>query len=395
MLGCLLLSFIFLPATGMADHGSYTIQLKAFNVPVQIEGKQLTRKKVTIYFQVNEKWMVKDICQVEPRLKQAIYLELDRKPITGKFRRMEMEGVALRLLPALNEDLGANLISHMYVVPSLIRIAKGTRVARVEGSTATCVTLLKLPMFVEDYPSATPEMVEVARPGVDNQQAEKGEIRKSPIKISADGKIIGDDENDDATEAAPSGQRCIRGIQKLWPAGLHFVDSRWYWLKEVKTIDEDGDGEIENVSFHLKSEGLEDVRLSYFSTNTGLTVASVKTLMLEDQRLIGRLCPNSRTYLKPPPGKGYPAGYVQPVAPELTFDEKLGLKYNRFKESDMFLMIIISGMFFLLMAFLVLGYLSYNRQKMELREFEEEFGEDEVQPRRRRRRRNRNRDEDS
>ena len=153
------------------------------------------------------------------------------------------------------------------------------------------MSLESLPAFAAAYPSAGGVVAE--------------EIAKAKAKAEAQAAAAEAAEERAAIEAAaldaaaPRGSKakgiaqtssCNTDLTAVWPAGLHQYSGKWYWLKKVFTLDEDNDGNVENVSFILKSEGLPDIQIYYRPGPGRQSVVSVPTLRLRDSSIITRLC---------------------------------------------------------------------------------------------------------
>lgn len=343
--------FVLLPALlvvideARADHAPYIVQFKPFAVPVLGVSGNIFQKRVTFYAEMHESWAVVEVCRVLPRFKEAIYFELNREPVKADYKRLQIDGLALRLLPELNQALSQPLIAHLTIIPASVKMAQGTKISHIDGATDDCVPLLKKPGFLKDYPSATPEDVVAARPGAvagnlsegGGQAARTKPYSGSTIYISEDGEIVGDDDGQASLPSLPAGKKCIRNIDRVWPSSLHSIDNRWYWLQQILTVDENKDGVVDNLSFNMKSPDLADKQVFYYVTGKGPSVSKVETLRLTDERLIALLCENQQVYDQPPGGNPYPAGYIPPPKVlNLSIDEKLMLKYEQLIQSDAF-----------------------------------------------------------
>ena len=95
-------------------------------------------------------------------------------------------------------------------------------------------------------------------------------------------------------------KRCDRDLATFWSPGEHEVEGNKSWLSGVFTVDLDGDGRVDDVGFKIKSEGRIGNILNYFPTTEGRLVGkNVRTLMLEDDKDVHRLCPGNVTFERP------------------------------------------------------------------------------------------------
>jgi len=307
-----------------ADHAHFTVQYKAFPVPLVTEKGRHLLGAVSFVIQTKSQRHVAEVCRLLPRFKEAVFLELDHNPIPVAKRTYVMDGVVERLFDIVHEVMGRNLVAHLYLAPGAHRIGKDSAITDLEGTDENCMSLESLPAFAAAYPSAGGVVAE--------------ELAKAKVKARAAAAAAASEAERAAIEAAaldaaaPRGSKakgvaqtsaCVTDLTSVWPAGLHQYSGKWYWLKKVFTLDEDNDGNVENVGFILKSEGLPDIQIYYRPSSGRQSIVSVPTLRLGDASTIGRLCLNQQVYRKPPPGKGYPMGYAPVAEPELSFIDQI------------------------------------------------------------------------
>jgi hypothetical protein len=76
-----------------------------------------------------------------------VFLELDNNPIPIVNRSYKMNGIVERLFDIVNEVMGRNLVSHLYLAPGAHRIGKGSVATNLEGTDDNCMSLESLPEF--------------------------------------------------------------------------------------------------------------------------------------------------------------------------------------------------------------------------------------------------------
>jgi len=95
-------------------------------------------------------------------------------------------------------------------------------------------------------------------------------------------------------------RRCDRDLATFWSPGEHEIEGNKFWLSGVFTVDLDGDGRIDDVGFKIKSDGRIGNILNYYPSTEGrLAGKNVKTLKLDDDKDIHRLCPGNVTFERP------------------------------------------------------------------------------------------------
>ena len=109
-----------------ADHAHFTVQYKAFPVPLLIESGRHLLGAVSFVIQTKSPRHVAEVCRLLPRFKEAVFLELDNEPIPVAKRTYKINGIIERLFDVVNEVMGRNLVSHLYLAPGAHRIGKGS-----------------------------------------------------------------------------------------------------------------------------------------------------------------------------------------------------------------------------------------------------------------------------
>ncbi len=316
-----------------ADHAAFTVQIKAFPVPILTGKGKKALGALSIFVQVSQKWHIAELCRLLPRFTEAVTLELDHSPIPVKERTYDMTGVAQRLYAIANESLKSDLVRHLFVIPGARRLGDGAAVLELDGTDEFCVQVTELPAYAADYPSAGGRIVELEAKARAKKAAEQA-AAQAAAEAAAAAAAAEQAAAEQATAEASAklgvraggdvGERaCERDLTRYWPAGLHQYSGKWYWLSRVFTLDDNNDGTIDDVGFILKSEGLADIQVNYFPGPGRQSIVSVPTLRLADEGRIKNLCPNQQAYRKPPPGKGYPIGYKPPPPPPPTFMETI------------------------------------------------------------------------
>jgi len=97
-------------------------------------------------------------------------------------------------------------------------------------------------------------------------------------------------------------KRCDRDLTDFWSPGEHEIEGQKFWLSGVFTVDLDSDGRVDDVGFKIKSEGKIGNILNYFPSTEGrLSGKTIKSLKLDDDRDIHRLCPGNITFERADP----------------------------------------------------------------------------------------------
>ncbi len=118
--------------TPPADDGSARVQLLSFIAPIHSPtDASLRETPVTLFLQVTDSSLVSAICELSPRLRDAIMETLSLHPIpVNADRKLDTAAVEPMLLEATNKALRQNLVSHVELVPGLRKFSTGSSRSR-------------------------------------------------------------------------------------------------------------------------------------------------------------------------------------------------------------------------------------------------------------------------
>ncbi len=136
-----------LTGTAMSADGDFPIpiQLQSIAIPLvnKVGGK--TAGPVTIFIEVAEEAQVETACRMMPRIKDAMNVALNLRPVVFSKGRYQLEGVNEILLQAVSSVVKGDLIRAVHMVQGKRRMGEGTKVLKLTGSRRDCRP-------IEDYP---------------------------------------------------------------------------------------------------------------------------------------------------------------------------------------------------------------------------------------------------
>lgn len=117
------------------------IQLAPFMVPIDYHLQSAT--VVTFFLEATDRKDVGRICAYVPRIRDAIFQVLSRKPIPVKNRKLVLRNVPEQLLGPINEAFDRPMLDNIYVAAGAVRMGGGSisrlPFARING----CQTIRK------------------------------------------------------------------------------------------------------------------------------------------------------------------------------------------------------------------------------------------------------------
>lgn len=99
------------------------VSLRPFQAPTN--SRYIQMAPITVFLEALDKAKIGEICRYQPRVMDAIMVELYRKPLKIKGRSLDLTGVADSWLLPINQSLGNNLVKSVYVVAGARSSKKG------------------------------------------------------------------------------------------------------------------------------------------------------------------------------------------------------------------------------------------------------------------------------
>ena len=111
------------------------VQLKPFDAPTNsLSGRMAP---VTVFLEAFDKEKIGLICQYQPRIMDAIMMQLYRSPLKVTDGTLDLTGVAGRLITPINRALGRRLVKSVYVVRGVKAMSRGA-VSRLPFNASGC-----------------------------------------------------------------------------------------------------------------------------------------------------------------------------------------------------------------------------------------------------------------
>ncbi|MBC8159437.1 MAG: hypothetical protein H8E94_08920 [Alphaproteobacteria bacterium] len=103
------------------------IQLAAFPAPALNSSGKRFQFPMTLIFEVSKETDVRRFCRMSPRIRDAVMLEVFKKPIKmGKGQRMDLSAVAMRLTSVANGALGDKTVVKTHVLNKVVSGRSGS-----------------------------------------------------------------------------------------------------------------------------------------------------------------------------------------------------------------------------------------------------------------------------
>lgn len=278
--------------------GYIPVQLRSFTVPLVAGDGSYGRGPITMFLVVRGQDNVTKLCRYLPRVREAITITVDRNPISIVGKKYQFDEIGARLHRAINQALPDPLIVKLHLFPGARRVgAKAEKLVLPGTDENNCLGLKDMPSDAQallagkdaeakTFTVSDPKTfgVRKAKPAPPPPPPSKSRRIATPPSIVVQARKI-----DMPVKKAPDPNAC-RKLDKVWSPSFHKVSGTQYWLDRAFTLDDNHDGDVDNVGFILKAEDKPELYIYYFPGPGRQSVITVPTLRLKDDRRVLKVC---------------------------------------------------------------------------------------------------------
>ncbi len=261
---------------------------------------QLRRGTISMFFIVRGQKNVATFCRYLPRVRAAITLSVDRKPVlmvNGRYQLMEARN---RLHQAINRFLRSPLVVKLHLLPVPRLIGQGAVDLELPGTDENCMSIREIPEDVLAMPEAEAKrdnITTLGKPASGSTKEKNSKTRhREPAYRTDRFRLSPPSATSEAQTPEPG--KC-KQLNELWSAGFHQVSGRQFWLEKAFTLDDNNDDVVDNVGFLLKSEDRPDVYIYYFPGQGLQSVITVPSLRIANDHDAMMVCADQEEFSKP------------------------------------------------------------------------------------------------
>lgn len=120
----------------------------------------------------------------------------------------------------------------------------------------------------------------------------------------------------------PADGSCDLDLETMFTAGWHTINGTPFWLAKAFTVDGNGDGVADNITFFLKADGHPDLEIHYLPPSQPVAASSLNGMMLADPTALSRICFGTETYDEPAPAAKPRTTEKVAIGPDLAAEMK-------------------------------------------------------------------------